>query len=380
LIALSAFVIALSAPGCDEGKPNAGGGGDSGGPGGDAGGNADGGGPGGAGDGAGDGGAADGGGDDGQGGEQVETPDLMEPPAPKMPDPRPLDAGSDEVEVAVPGELLEDPAEGATDFISDDPNASIEDMNNRGADDEAEPAAGAEGDQAAGGGGAAREIEEADILKVEGDTLFALSQYRGLVTIDVSDPEDLSVLGRYASEGIPFEMYVRDGVAYALYSSFWGYDQDPETGNVVWRQSSRVLAVDVSDPLNPFEIGGFDVPGGISDSRIVGDILYVVSYENGWCWGCNDGEPRTTVTSLSVADPANMEVVDQLAFVEDGQSWGWRRSIHVTTERMYVSGLTWGGDWDSSHSTIQIVDISDPEGDMELGASRPLAGQIRSRW
>lgn len=295
-----------------------------------------------------------------------------------MPGPRPLDDGEADPAVTIPGELLEDPASGATEFTSDDPNASIEEVNNRdGAEGAAgEPAADADD----GGGEAERAIEEADILKVEGDTLFALSQYRGLVTIDVSDPQDLQLMGRYASEGIPFEMYVRDGVAYALYSSFWGYEQDEATGRVVWRQTSRVLAVDVSNPLQPFEIGGFDIPGGISDSRIVGDILYVVSYENGWCWGCNEGEPRTTVTSLSVADPANMEVVDQLAFVEDGQSWGWRRSIHVNTQRMYVSGLTWGGDWDNSHSTIQIVDISDPDGDMELGASRPVAGQIRSRW
>ncbi len=276
-------------------------------------------------------------------------------------------------------ENFPDPEVGADDFVSDDPNASIDEMDNRDDGEAAEPAAGA-ADEAGGEGEAERAIEEADILKVEGDTLYALSQYRGLVTIDISDPDDLTVLGRYAAEGIPFEMYVRDGVAYALYASFWGYDQDEDTGHVVWRQSSRVLAVDVSDPTQLFEIGGFDVPGGISDSRTVGDILYVVSYENGWCWGCADGEPQTTVTSLSVADPANMEIVDQLAFVEDGQSWGWRRSIHVTTERMYVSGLSWGGDWDSSHSTIQIVDIADPEGDMELGASIELEGQIRSRW
>ena len=223
-----------------------------------------------------------------------------------------------------------------------------------------------------------REIEEADIIKLEGDVLYALSAYRGLVAIDVSDPAELRVLGRYPTTGMPFEMYVRDGVAYVIYSSFWSYVYDEAAGTSDWQSTSRILAVDVTEPGEMFELGTYDLAGEISDSRIVGDVLYAVAFESGWCWRC-DGTPRTTVTALYVADPASIALVDRLSYTEEG-SWGWRRSISVTPERMYVSGVTYSGDWSSTSSTIQVVDISDPTGRLREGAAVPVAGRIDNRW
>ena len=47
----------------------------------------------------------------------------------------------------------------------------------------------------------------------------------------------------------------------------------------------------------------FPVPGQIADSRIVGNVLYLVTYENGSCYGCGTGA-QTVVTTFDVADPA----------------------------------------------------------------------------
>lgn len=224
----------------------------------------------------------------------------------------------------------------------------------------------------------AREIEEADIVKVVGDTLYVLSAYRGLVVIDVSDPAALRVLGRYPTTGRPFEMYVRDGVAYVIYSSFWSYVYDEATGAEDWESTSRILALDVTNPAEILELGTYDLAGEISDSRMVGDVLYAVAFESGWCWRC-DGTPRTTVTSLYVGDPTSIALVDRLSYTEDG-GYGWRRSIAVTPERMYVSGVTYSGDWSTGASTIQVVDISDPTGRLRAGASVRVAGRIDHRW
>jgi len=71
--------------------------------------------------------------------------------------------------------------------------------------------------------------------------------------------------------------------------------------------------------------------------------------------------------------------VDRLTYSEEG-SYSWRRSIAVNTERMYVADLEWDEDWMSSNSTIQVVDISDPDGDIREGASVGVAGQIEIRW
>jgi hypothetical protein len=282
-----------------------------------------------------------------------------------------------------PGE----PVVGSTAFQSADPSYN----GDRGYDDMAGGAdAGATADAASDGGATPtdpedpedpeRVIEEADIVKVYGDRLYALSAYRGLVIIDVSDPDDLAALGRYGAGGVPFEMYVRDGVAYVMYSSFGFFAYDEATGTSDWRSTSRLVTLDVSDPSEVVPLGEYDLVGEISDSRIVGDVLYAVAFEDGYCWRCTSGSPRTTITSLRVGDPSEIRLVDQVVFTEEGSWYGWRRSVAATTDRLFVSGMRWSSDWTTSGSTVRVVDISDPSGVMALGAEVPVAGQIESRW
>ncbi|XXY52993.1 beta-propeller domain-containing protein [Sorangium sp. So ce269] len=271
-----------------------------------------------------------------------------------------------------------------TDFISGNPNSPGGRDASEGADG-ASSGAGGGGDGAAGdddGGGdgeAERAITEADIIQVKDGKLYALSQYSGLSIIDISRRDRLRLVGRYQASGIPFEMYLRDGVVYAMFSGWEQYILDDATGGYTSVQTSRIEALDVSDPADIQSIGSFDLPGSISDSRIVGDVLYAVTFENGYCWGCASS-PNTTVTSLSVGDPADIEVVDQLTYGdEDPYGYGWRRSVSVTANRMYVAGIEWDGT-DEGHSTIQIIDISDPGGTLVEGASVEATGQIESRW
>src|SRR5262249_39776029 len=61
---------------------------------------------------------------------------------------------------------------------------------------------------------AARAIEEADIVKLEGRLLFALSRYGGLSVVDASNRDNLRLVGRHRTRGVPFEMYVRDQRGY----------------------------------------------------------------------------------------------------------------------------------------------------------------------
>ncbi len=296
------------------------------------------------------------------------------------------DGGSSEGDVQGSGMPdMAAPEIGATRFQSIDPTAppgsgsaghvyadaaQTYDTSGGGADSGAPSEPGGDDDEAA------REIVEADVLKIEGDRLFALSQYRGLAVVDVSNPDDLRLLGRMALDGYPFEMYLRDGVAYVLLTSFWSYSADEAGLEPEWRTTSRIVALDVQDPAAIAKIGDFDLAGDISDSRMVGDVLYAVAHEDGWCWLCS-GVAQTTITALTVADPGAIAVVDRLTFAdEDSYGWGGPRSVMATSERLYVSG----SDWEAGHSTVQVVDISDPAGALQLGAQVAVAGQIQSRW
>ncbi|AUX46202.1 hypothetical protein SOCE26_077070 [Sorangium cellulosum] len=273
---------------------------------------------------------------------------------------------------------------GQTDFISGNPNGGSgrDSAEGDGAGVPGGASAGTGGDPAQdadGGGEAERAITEADIIQVHGGKLYALSQYSGLSIIDISRRDRLNLLGRYQATGMPFEMYLRDGVVYAMFSSWGSYLYDADSGSYTYVQTSRIEALDVSEPSDIRKIGSFDLPGSISDSRVVGDVLYAVTFENGACWGCASA-PNTTITSLAVGDPADIQVVDQLSYGDpDANSYGWRRSVSVTQDRMYVAGIEWNGT-DEGHSTIQVIDISDPDGDLEEGAVVEAVGQIQSRW
>src|SRR5688572_6103795 len=90
--------------------------------------------------------------------------------------------------------------DGATGFISHVPGES----GNRNGDGGVEGPVAEDGDANGGADPGAppspeRAISEADILKVEGDTLYALSRYSGMTIIDLSDPTQLRVLGNYRS-------------------------------------------------------------------------------------------------------------------------------------------------------------------------------------
>jgi hypothetical protein len=277
----------------------------------------------------------------------------------------------------------DDPPE-ENDFISGNPSGSPGRSAPGGAEDDANTSSGTGGQTApsAGpdtGGEAERAIAEADIIQVRDGKLYALSQYSGLSIIDLSRRDRLALLGRYRSSGIPFEMYLQDGIVYAMFSSWGDYVYDEASHTYSWVQTSRVEALDVSNPAGVELLGAFNLPGAISDSRIVGDVLYAVSFEDGYCWECAT-TPNTTVTSLAIGDPDAIHVVDQLRYSDaDSTGWGWRRSVTVTPERMYVAGIEWDGRGEG-HSTIQIIDISDPGGQLVEGASVEADGQIQSRW
>ncbi|MBW2453114.1 MAG: beta-propeller domain-containing protein [Deltaproteobacteria bacterium] len=214
-----------------------------------------------------------------------------------------------------------------------------------------------------------RAILEADIVQIVDDRLYALSSTAGLNVIDLSVPGELTLLDQADSAlGQPFEMYVLDGRVVAL--------ADAAEGD----HHSSVQIFDVTDPTDIRFTGGEAVAGHVSDSRIVGDVLYLVTHEDHVCSGCNP-DPTTTIASFRFGEGSAITKVDELSYQQpDVQNRGWKRSVMVTTERMYVAGVAWDGWSEEGHSTIQVIDISDPEGDLVEGTQVEAAGQILNRW
>ncbi|HTV22905.1 MAG TPA: beta-propeller domain-containing protein [Polyangiaceae bacterium] len=224
---------------------------------------------------------------------------------------------------------------------------------------------------------AERAISEADILQLSGDRLYALSRFSGLSVIDASTPGALRLEGVYRSAAEPFEMYVEDGLVYAMFNGWLAYGCDA-TGFCGWQSESRVQALDTRDPANIALLADLEVPGTIADSRRVGDVMYLATEQSGGCWGC-EAESNTTLTSFDLSTPGQFAQIDQLRLPSVG-AFGGTRSISVTNERVYIGGYDYDENFNLLPGSVQVVDISDAAGALVAGAVFDVAGPIQSRW
>ncbi len=296
---------------------------------------------------------------------------------------------------------------------------------------------GAEDAAGAGDGGTQaapeRAVVEPDVVRLEGDLLFVLNQYRGLSIVDLSgsSPE---MLGTAPTYGFPRDMYVRDDRAYVLVSNAFTYTQEGDT--LDFEMHTQLFVVDVSDPEQPEIVGRFNLEGDLVDSRLVGDVLYSVTRlypyyyygggvgvavpeggtrgeepvatdqdnpvgtdpggpdgtdpdepgDSGGSEPGDTGEPggagqtdtvdlgETVVTSVNVANPADIQVADEVRFEGTGQI------IHATSHVIYVASTEWDSFDGSTQTAIQYVDIDDPNGDIIVRDTVNVTGYVEDRF
>jgi hypothetical protein len=238
---------------------------------------------------------------------------------------------------------------------------------------------------------AQRAIEEADIIQVDGGLLYAMSKSGTVSIVDISTPFQLDLLGQTTLAGEPFEMYRRGDFLIAMSNDAVGPD-----GRVTVTRAgvdagggALVSVLDVRDPSQLVEVATLKVPGEIADSRVVGNVLYVASYENTLCYGCGN-LPRTMVTTFNIASPTAIAQIEQVSFENTAPTtnttiWGsnWKRSIVVTSQRLYLGGhveLDPNGYGSADEGLIDVLDISDPNGRLKVGVRIIVAGAILSRW
>jgi hypothetical protein len=249
---------------------------------------------------------------------------------------------------------------------------------------------------------ASRTISEADIVQLdqEQNRIYAMSKSGSLAIVDASQPNTLTLMGKTSLSGEPFEMYRRGGILLAMSNGGVGADgqiipptpdgaaaANPPQPSTPDKGSSLVSAVDVSDPAHARVIATLKVPGEIADSRIVGHILYLATYENGVCYACGPNAPRTLVTTFDIGDATAPKQVDQAVFDSPtgagfNLAWAtpWKRSIIATQDRLYVGGLASLEGTTTDEGIIEVLDITDPAGHLARGAKVTTSGPIMSRW
>jgi hypothetical protein len=204
-----------------------------------------------------------------------------------------------------------------------------------------------------------RTVEESDIWKISGDTLYFFNQYRGLQVVDIADPDAPVVRGTLELPAAGEQLYVLGANTVALLARSVG-----EIGQ------SQVLVVDVSGAA-PKVVANFPLEGLVTESRLVGSVLYVaaqacleVSATKGatWQWG-------TALYSLDLAAPAAPVARSTLWFAGQGNAvLATERYLFVATQDV------------AEGSVVRVIDIGDSSGAMNELAALVTAGRVGDKF
>lgn len=236
----------------------------------------------------------------------------------------------------------------------------------------------------------ARDIEEADVVKIVGAKLYALNSYKGLLIIDITNADAPALLGRFDLRGRGVEMYVVGTQVCVLLSADWYFyvaggaaesDILPLVDGPVPPapefQGSQLAIIDVSNPAAPAIKDKLDLAGYADQSRRVGDIIYITGTNyipfDHWV-STGDTVDEGFVASVSVANPGNIVPVERKTFA------GTSLAIHVSDTTLFAAGQDYDPRQAQGFTHIQVLDISDPAGAIAIRGAFDVPGRIQNRF
>ncbi len=130
-------------------------------------------------------------------------------------------------------------------------------------------------------------VEEGDVARLVGSTLYVLNQWRGLQIVSIADPAKPVLQTRLAMTGTPREMYIDGAEAIVALSQVAALDQ--KDGKPLPQAGSQIRRVSLG--AAPKEVASVAIPGYIAATKRIGDKLVVVAPQINWnpwwygCWG-----------------------------------------------------------------------------------------------
>lgn len=210
-----------------------------------------------------------------------------------------------------------------------------------------------------------REVVESDIWRLDGDTVFFFNQHRGLQVIDVSDPDDAQFLGTLNLPAAGEQMYLlrSNYVVLLTQNNCGGYNGYGE---------SEVLIVAVSNGV-PSIAAKLSVAGTITESRLVGDALYVAAQNlrpttgsggSTWEWG-------TQISSFDLSKPDAPVTRSTLWYA------GYNNVVHATD--IYLFAVT-QDPTNYQKSRVNVINITAPDGTMHAYDTITPAGRVADKF
>ncbi len=211
-----------------------------------------------------------------------------------------------------------------------------------------------------------RDVEESDLWKIDGDTLYFFNQYRGLQVLDISDPDAPVVSGTLALPAAGDQLYLLrpDSVALLARSG-------------ASATASEVVVVEVSGG-EPTRAASVPLEGAVVESRLVGSTLYVATHvclEVAPDTGAGGGvdaiwQRGTALYAINLAVPTAPDVRATLWFA------GQASAVMATDRLLFVATPDAAGEG----SLVHVVDIGAADGAMWEAALLVTAGRVNDTF
>lgn len=147
-------------------------------------------------------------------------------------------------------------------------------------------------------------VDEADIIKTDGQYIYAVAQ-NNLFIINAVPAEKAEIISKIEFKSRPQDIYI-SGNSLAVYGSDTSIGESEDYKKFKRRGDYTFFKVfDVSDKKNPKQVRDLDFEGGYSDSRMIGDYVYLITSADNYYY--IEGEPvmpRILSNGNNIADCA----------------------------------------------------------------------------
>ena len=221
---------------------------------------------------------------------------------------------------------------------------------------------------------AEREIAESDIYKLDGDILWLINFYKGLVAVDISDPANMKILDslRLEIKNSISGIYLQNGRAYLITD---GTKERDDSGKIHYsgREITRIPVINTEDPSNLSLVTELETDGEFIGAVQIGDIIYALTEERGYSWtDCKgkseeigDNRFQISITSINIKDPQNTEIADRVSEIysfDEYESIGLginSSTVYASQKALYIAK---DAQAEPFAGRVAMFDISDSEG------------------
>lgn len=208
-------------------------------------------------------------------------------------------------------------------------------------------------------------VEESDIWKADGSTVYFFNQLRGLQVLDLSDPANPTLMASYRLPSKGQEMYIVAGPGAVRYAILLTSEYDRITSNN--QTGIQVIKIDGSSAKL---VSSLNVAGWLADSRLVGNRIYLATQQ--WSWNSSANTDAVTLNDIVLDNSSGSVTLAKTQAVKG--NWP---VISAGNDWLAVTQSDWS-DWQSSWITLFSLDA---DGATKLTASPvKLFGRLDNKY